>query len=268
MSAKEIAEFAFQNLGSSEQVRAMSKEQIVSILRELTPEHTISKSFEDGSSKSYSVEDGLLREVAFDSERNVSWNVFEVDALDTLIDSMELQRSGQATRPSTFSLMERFEMGEERPPEVSEARWKAVADDYSHYMMLENTDDEFIPGTAAYNRAHGDYVDPELREYLDRAYEEYDMERSAEAAFYELKGKPDGTSFEIGSSTYTIAGNILKETARSDAGDEAVYWQEGSPMSRIDAGHAPAALTEQAAPAKDFDLTSMMAATAKPCLLC
>ncbi|ANL74265.1 hypothetical protein AMC83_PA00038 (plasmid) [Rhizobium phaseoli] len=227
-TAKEIAEFAFENLGTSEQVRAMSKEQIVSILRELTPEHSITKRFEDDSTKSYSVKDGMLREIAFDSERNVSWNVYDANSPDTLIDSMELQRSGQATRPSTLSLMERFEMGEERPPEVTEARWKAIADDYSHQMTLENIPEWYLRGGSPEDERFYDAMESGIH---------YESREEIVVALRELEAKGEHPEVIQGWNTYTLQGDeVFQENHEShpDRGGEWERWDANNPQRTID----------------------------------
>ncbi|ANL87072.1 hypothetical protein [Rhizobium phaseoli] len=278
-SAKEIAEFAYENLGTSERVRAMSKEQIVSILRELTPEHSITKRFEDDSTKSYSVKDGMLREIAFDSERNVSWNVYAADTPDNLVDSMGWQRSGKATHPSTFSLMERFEMGEDRPPEVTPAHWQEIMDDYTHYMVMENTDDEFIPGTSAYQRAN--YGD-------DHAYDDYGdqedtfsgpevskelWEEAANSLWMQESASDDEPVFGDDEVIFRLELGYITCTSLADG--ETSIW-EGESYARVSdetfaAMKAEAELRaeqgagDEASPSNNaFDLTSMMAATAKP----
>ncbi|MBY3575401.1 hypothetical protein HFN65_31175 [Rhizobium laguerreae] len=244
---------------------------------------------EAGSSKSYSVEDGMLCEIAFDSESKVSWNVYEVDAPDNLIDSMELQRSGQATRPSTFSLMKRFEMGEERPPEVSEDKWEAVAKDYHHYMVMENTDDEFIPGTAAYrlanygdDHAYDDYGAPDQTfsgpDVSEKLWEEAAnslllqvMEREAWDA-EPVFGNEDAT-FHLELGCITCTSNANGETSIWDTSSYARVSNEDFANLRAEAylreeqraAKLRAAAGTSDAPASDvtFDLTSVMASTAK-----
>ncbi|ANL11985.1 MULTISPECIES: hypothetical protein [unclassified Rhizobium] len=278
MTTAEEFEEKFNDQARREQINAMTHEQLVAALRD-DPERCISKFFADGSQKSYDVKDGMLREVAFDSERKVSWSVYQADAPDTLVDSMELQRLGQATRPSTLSLMERYEIGEERPPEVPEAKWEALIKDYNHHMVMENTDDEFIPGTSAYQRAN--YGDDHAYDYYGEQEDTFSgpdvskelWEEAANSLWMQESASDDEPVFGDDEVIFRLELGYITCTSLADG--ETSIW-EGESYARVSdetfaAMKAEAELRaeqgagDESSPSNNaFDLTSMMAATAKP----
>jgi hypothetical protein len=247
-----------------------------------------------------------LRNASVDVSISYGGREFRLDGYDVVMtddNGVEVRSSAHAVDETigierSFvgkSLTERFERGLARPSDVTNERWEAVKNDYFHNMTLENTDDEFIPGTSAYLAAnygdHNDDYGPVKDEYY-----------CAAKAFSHLKVQPNGSTYEIGNSTYTIAGNIMKDVYRAPESEEVSYWTAGDPISLIedpreiafqsildgkqatadiealvwkrqDVSIAPNHVIEQAQPvevakpaepAKAFDLSNMMGAATLP----
>lgn len=156
----------------------------------------------DGST--YSLEEGTL-------SRTKDGETTEHYAMDVQ-EGLDNRRSqDQEQREQEMSPYERMEAGMSRPESVTEEQWEALSKQYAHDLMMENTPEEFTPGTEEYahENDYGDYVpsEKELADHaLGREIAGYGKERGTD--LLEEVGYEGSQPVEYNGATYAYTGPL------------------------------------------------------------
>ncbi|OWO90001.1 hypothetical protein B5E41_29175 [Rhizobium esperanzae] len=106
-------------------------------------------------------------------------------------DGIDHQREDeQQSREAAMSPNERMEAGLSRPESVTEEQWQALEKQYEHDLLMDNTPEEFLPGTEAFARENVYGDDGEAGPYVSSEKELADHALGMEIAGY---GKDRGT---------------------------------------------------------------------------
>ncbi|WP_425624929.1 hypothetical protein [Agrobacterium radiobacter] len=185
---------------------------------------------------------------------------YKTDDLNTELSAEQVE----AHRAEGMSLFDQIDRGYPRPAHVSEDQWTAAERDYLHHMTLENTPDEFVPGTAAYAREN--YIGSEPIQWTDEEWENIQV-AERERVVDVIKTRDDGRLEDDG-GVYTLDGDTLTFTH----GDGTVSaWKTDNLNTEIAveqsaATHVSDAVMDEASKAAKpaFDLTNMMASAGLP----
>jgi len=161
----------------------------------------------------------------------------------------------QQSREAAMSPDERMEAGLSRPESVSEEQWQALEKQYAHDLMMDNTPDEFVPGTEAFARenVYGDEQaevepqglkleanrsedGPELHdepETLGEAEERQEI-ATRQAIIDVLREQPEGAVVDNDISQFILKGDQLFERINWAESEDWAIWDANDPSRQID----------------------------------